>query len=148
MKKLALIVLTISSLIVLSCSKEETTVKTRAELLTAKDWMMTAAIITMNIGGKDSSIDMYSTMPACEKDDLFKFETSKVITQKCGALKCNPTDPNSISSGIWTLIDESNPLRIIDGDTTDFNILTLNTTTLKMQTGVPGSTQTITFTGQ
>lgn len=149
MKKIAVLVLSVSSLIVISCSKDEANqTKTPADYLTAKDWMLTEASYTITIGGKDSIVSIFLSIPACQRDNLRKFETSKVVTEKCGATKCTPSDPNSVPAGMWELISNNTQLRIIDSDTTDANIRTLNATTFKFNELSSGMNILMTYTAQ
>ncbi len=56
-----------------TCKKDEskpveTPTSSKVTTLTAKDWMITAATMTSPSG----TLDIYSLMDACDKDDLFK----------------------------------------------------------------------------
>jgi hypothetical protein len=136
--------------ILTSCSKDEATTTptnnnpTATANLTAKDWKLTGLTISTPIG----EINFLDSIDACEKDDLLKFNTDGTITEKEGATKCNPADPDTKSGGVWAFLNNETKLRIIDTDTNIFDINTLNSTTaiLKQTETIDGFTTTVTMT--
>ncbi|MDP1728202.1 MAG: hypothetical protein Q8M15_15550 [Bacteroidota bacterium] len=130
-----------------SCKKDETKpVETvsKAPTLTAKDWLLIAS----KGEALGVTIDLYDKMDACLKDNLTKYNTDKSITAKSGSVKCFPSEPDSYLSGMWTLLENETKLRIIDFDTIDWKLITLNSTTLKVtySDNSGSTTQTITNT--
>ncbi len=136
--------------ILTSCSKDEATTTptnnnpTATANLTAKDWKLTGLTISTPIG----EINFLDSIDACEKDDLLKYNTDGTITEKAGATKCNPADPDTKLGGVWAFLNNETKLRIIDGDTNIFDINTLNSTTaiLKQTQTIDGFTTTVTMT--
>jgi hypothetical protein len=122
-----------SALLFSACSKDEsTTTPTVAgsTYLVGKDWRMIAA--TLSTAGVPT-VDMFAAMQPCEKDNLLEFLTSGLITEKEGATKCDPTDPDTAPYGAWTLLNSDKQLRIIDGDTTLMDVVELNASSLKVK---------------
>ena len=135
--------------ILTSCSKDETTPTpdnnaTASANLTAKDWKITGLIVSTIIG----DFNFLDSMDACQKDNLIKYNLDGSIIEKAGATKCDPADPDSKNGGVWALLNNDTKLRIIDGDTSIFDINTLNSTTaiLKQTETIDGFTTTITMT--
>jgi len=122
-----------STMLFSACSKDETTTTNTvsgATNLTGKDWRMIAS--TLSTTGAPT-VDMYAAMPPCEKDDLLEFLTSGLITEKEGATKCDPANPDTAPGGAWALLNSDKQLRIIDGDTTYLDIVELSATSLKVK---------------
>ncbi len=151
MKKITLFTFVViaATAILTSCSKDKTTPTpdnnaTATENLTAKDWKITGLVISTIIG----DFNFLDSLDACQKDDLLKYNLDGTITEKAGATKCDPADPDTKNGGVWTLLNNDTKLRIIDGDTSIYDINTLNSTTaiLKQTETIDGFTTTITMT--
>ncbi len=152
MKKITLFTFVViaATAILTSCSKNETTSTptnnnpTATTNLTAKDWKLTGLTVSTPIG----EINFLDSMVACQKDDLLKFNLDGTITEKAGATKCNPAEPDTKNGGVWAFLNNETKLRIIDGDTSIFDINTLNSTTaiLKQTESKDGFTTTLTMT--
>ncbi len=114
-------------LMVVSCTKKETTPPTAGEtnsllLAGAKgssfNWKLTG--IQGSEGGstpEDIQQAFGISFPACELDNVFQFSysTSQSYQQTEGATSCTPsTDPNTIESGTWAFTDDGKTL-LIDG---------------------------------
>ncbi|MBC7384478.1 MAG: hypothetical protein H7296_16040 [Bacteroidia bacterium] len=138
----------LTALVFNACKKDEVKTTSKTDLLTAKDWKITAATMTSSSG----TVDIYALLPACNKDDLSKYNTDHTITDKAGATKCDQSEPSTSPGGNWSFINNESGLRIIDKDTTDASIITLTSSTLKISTveNSSGTAQTInvTFTAQ
>jgi hypothetical protein len=135
--------------ILTSCSKDETTPtpnnnSTATTNLTAKDWKITGLIVSTIIG----DFNFLDSMDACQKDNLIKYNLDGSIIEKAGATKCEPTEPDTENGGVWALLNNDTKLRMIDGDTSVYDINTLNSTTaiLKQTQTIDGFTTTITMT--
>jgi hypothetical protein len=98
-------------------------------LITGKDWRVTG-LLTVSPGG---TLDVFAAMPACEKDDLMEFLANSSITEKAGATKCDPADPDTQPGGFWALQNNGTKLRIIDGDTTYATVKELTATTMQLE---------------
>ena len=116
-----------------ACSKDDkeddpTPVDYSANLV-GKDWRITGLLL-VSPGG---TIDMFAAMDACEKDDLIEFLASGSMTDKAGATKCDPADPDSAPGGFWALLNNGSQLRIIDGDTSYASVKELTASSLKLE---------------
>jgi len=154
--KLSIKTIAIACLIVgvTSCKKDATPTPapTKTELLTGKNWKVTAFTSNPAIDWTGTGVmvtDIYAQMQACEKDDLFMFNTNGTTTDDEGATKCNPADPQT-TSGTWAF-NSTQTIITVDG-MDDFNIETLSATTLKgnmvFNDGATNYTFTITYTKQ
>jgi hypothetical protein len=87
-------------------------------------WTLTAYI--------HDGIDVYGTgIPACLIDDIFTFTSDLTLIVDEGPTKCSPTDPQT-TSGTYSLNSDNTQLTTsIAGNSEVFNIMTLNSTTLK-----------------
>ena len=114
-------------------SNNNTPAQTKTQMLTAKNYKMTD--FGFEVGGQyASAFNDTSFVSACEKDDLTKFNTNGTWATTDAGVACSPT---SAESGTWAFMNNETQMRLISGtgtdaDTTMFNILTLNATTLKM----------------
>ena len=152
-KKMALIAIALG-LTIASCKKntDETptpaVVQTKTQLLTAKNWKITAETISPAYDWNGNGVlvtDIFAQMTPCEKDNLVIFNVNGTVTYDEGPTKCVETDPQT-TYGTWAF----NPLEtIITLDSTNFyNLEILNSTTLKMNTvfQISGVDYTFTFT--
>ncbi|HEX8659275.1 MAG TPA: lipocalin family protein, partial [Hymenobacter sp.] len=126
-----------------SCKKdkEEPKPKTRTELLTAKNWRISADVTTTV--GTSAPDDNYARMPACEKDDFLKFNTNNSCILDAGQLKCNSAEPQT-TTGTWNFTDNDTKLTI-DGDV--YEVVEVSESTLKIKENLSsGRTNITTFT--
>lgn len=128
---------------------------TKTTLLINKNWKMTAFSGSINGG---ASIDGYTPMRACDKDDIVRFSAAS-STSKTGTAafdmktKCNASEMNY--SGTWSFNAAETSLTITpDGAVSDgaFGLVDLNATTLKITKTVTDNTgtsvETLTYTAQ
>jgi hypothetical protein len=138
-----------------ACKKdsETTPAPTKSELLTAKNWRVSAAVTTTKVGtAATTTVDDYAGSPACEKDDFIKFEANKTLVANGGTVLC-PGDPQT-ASGAWDFNSDQTKLTLGVGSTGlvgQYDLAELSATTLKISTtdtSTPGTveTSTITFT--
>ena len=118
------------------CKKEDkapevvTPAPTKTELLTGKNWRMTALTVNPGIDVSGTIItDWYSQLQSCEQDDLVKFNTNGSYTDDEGVTKCNSSDPQT-STGTWVF--NTNQTIITQDGTDSYTITELTSTTLKM----------------
>jgi Lipocalin-like domain len=115
-----------------SCQKE----KTKTELLTGKTWKVSSIIVAPgfpNPNGGSPITEMLTQMPACFKDDLWKYSNDKKYVIDEGASKCDPTDPQISETGTWAFNSTETLLTMTSTTTvTEFTLLELSATTLKM----------------
>lgn len=95
-----------------SCDSDddEVTPPTKTELISNKNWTVTAE--TIAAGG--SSQDLYAQYDACQKDDFVKFATDGKVTFDEGGSKCDPTDPQTETYN-WSFTNNEGKLTITDG---------------------------------
>ena len=123
---------TITISILSSCKKDgdNTTVKTKTQLLTEKTWKQVK--IEQKVNPADSWTDVTGSYSACDLDNIITFLLAGTFTETEGATKCVSTDPDLASSGNWSFQSSETILRLISsGMTNDATIETLDGSTLK-----------------
>jgi hypothetical protein len=126
---IVLSILIVCSVFTVSCKKE----KTKTELLTEKAWLRTALTVNPGIpAGAITITDLLAQIEPCVKDDLLKFTADQKYSEEEGATKCNPSDPQIVEKGTWSFNSGETVLTKIASDTTTFNLVELNATTLKL----------------
>ena len=148
MKKITLSILVLASF-AMSCKKDNPA-PIAADLL-AKTWKLTGQ--TIGTPQLPSGQDVYNLLPDCEKDNKFIFTKDGKFTEDEGAAKCSSTDPQTIDTGVYSLLQNNTMLKFALIDTTfTVAINQLNSSTLKFTatTNVNGLslTQVSTFTAQ
>ena len=149
--------ITLLVLTVTSCKKDKkdeptpvaATVETKTQLLTGKNWKLTAATSdpAFDWDGSGTMVtNIYAQMASCEKDDLLFFNTNGTLKFDEGATKCDPTDPQSTSDDTWSFNSTETIITVSSGD--DMNLVSLNSTTLKVSSVLVegGINYTITYT--
>ena len=135
-----------------SCKKDnEKPAPTKTELLTAKNWKITADVSAITTGGRTTTTDNFATAQACEKDNFVKFGTDKKAIFDEGANKCQGS--NQTETGVWDFNSDQTKLTLGAAGSAvigQFDIAELSATTLKLsQTDTYNGTtevETITFT--
>ena len=137
------------------CKKDSpnaTPAPTKTELLTNKNWVVTAATISpglQNPNGGAPITDLYAQFSACDKDDFIRFEAASVFKEDEGANKCSSSS-NQTRTGIWAF--GSNDTVITIGGSVDnsgsYNVAELSDNTLKLTQLYPynGVNYTVTAT--
>ncbi|AYQ33023.1 lipocalin family protein [Runella sp. SP2] len=105
LKSIAFGILFIASLI--SCTKEPS-LPPKERFLSDKPWYVTG--YTVQLGSRYE--DRLSAMPNCLKDDIYVFTAKKQYEYNAGTTKCDPNDPQVIHTGIWSLSEDGNTLKI------------------------------------
>ena len=145
MKKILFLALAFAPLAFTSCSDDDDPSKT--ELLTNKNWVMTAATIdpSLPVLGGGTTTNLYNQFPSCTKDNILIFKTDKTMNFDEGATKCNVSDPQT-EPGSWLFNTTETILSITqDGETTSITIKTLTSNKLNgtYQQVINGTTYTI-----
>ena len=137
MKHLNLI-LAVSTIFILgSCSKssDNSSPKTKTELLTQASWKFKGA----TVGG----VDVSGLLQACQKDNIYTFAAGGTGTYDEGPTKCGTSDPQTVSF-TWNFSDNEATLNVsqalIAGGGNKFSIVSLTETQLVVS-------QNITFSG-
>ncbi|KAA9331421.1 hypothetical protein F0P96_14350 [Hymenobacter busanensis] len=138
-----------------SCDKDKEAAKpkTRTELLTGKDWIMTAETVSPAIRTDDGSLitDLFAVKPSYDRDDLMRFSKPDIYQLDEGATKKAPNFPQ-VNPGTWSFSEGEKVLNTkLQGQTVgnSFNILELTDNTLKVsgqETDDDGKVYTVTFT--
>jgi hypothetical protein len=147
----------LTAALVSGCKKDDdektpsTPSQSNTQKLCGKNWKMTA--FTMSPGFMGFT-DVYSAMDACEKDNIFKFNTNGSCTEDEGATKCDPSDPQT-ENGTWAWSDNETKINLLVGGapSAPMNVEVNSGTMLKVnftETDSTIGTQkfTITFTKQ
>lgn len=102
MRKINLLLIITLTFLLFNCKKDAKV--TKKDLLSGKNWIMTAETISpaMNVNGTLIT-DLYAQTPSCTKDDIGKFSSNGTYTLEEGLTKCNLTDPQVFETGNWTL---------------------------------------------
>ena len=105
-----------------SCKKinttDEATVKSTLLLLQNKNWKLTALTVTPGSSGTGTE-DVYNTsMEACEKDNIYRFNSGNVFILDEGLTKCDPADPQT-ENGTWDYNDATSTLHFQNSTSSD-----------------------------
>ena len=125
---------------------------TKADLLTAKKWRVSASTTTTTYNNQTTTSDSYASSPACERDDFTQFNANKTATFDEGATRCSSTDPQT-TSGTWDLNSDQTKLNLTSPDfgglVVPFDIVALDASTLSLRftqsASGAASTMNITF---
>lgn len=133
MKKLFLFALAAAA--VSACKKDSENTPSRMDLITAKNWRVTALTSTTTItpaSGSSSTTtrDDYAQYSACEKDNFYKFNTNKTVVADEGPTKCDPSDPQTTTIA-WDF--NSDQTKLLTGANYSEDILELSATTLRLR---------------
>jgi hypothetical protein len=118
--------------------------KTKTELLTDKNWQITAFTVSPALNGQT---DMFAMVAACQRDDLERYEKSGAYRLDEGARQCGPSE-----TGTWALsTDESTLTVTTPAGANTYKLADLTNQELKVAFEVPGArgttyTYTATYT--
>jgi len=119
-----------------ACKKDDdtSTNPTTTEYLTAGNWKVTSMTIDpgVDFGGGVIITDFFAQFPACTKDDLIRFNTNGSITDDEGATKCDAGDPQTETTGSWSLSADNKMLTVSypDEDPLVITITSINSTSM------------------
>ena len=122
----------------LSCKKDEdkpAPAASKADLLTAKNWKVSAQTTATTTSGTTTTTDDFAMARACEKDNFLKFQTDKTVRADEGATKCNTADPQT-QNGVWDFNSDQTKLTLgIAGSAIvgQFDLVELTATTLRLR---------------
>lgn len=153
--KTSLFILLGIGIITTACKKDEEKKEeppTKTEMLTGNNWIRTRIEIEPAIdidqnGTQENNLTPY--YDPCDLDDFLNLKTDKTFIIEEGASKCDPNDPQVISTGTWTL--NSNEERFVltsGGSSTDYLIKSLSPSKMvtEEQYTEAGVTYTLTIT--
>ena len=64
-------------------------------------------------GGTQTSV-FTTVLEACQRDNIWNFKSDGTYTVTEGASKCDPSDPDTVTSGTWQLTDSDTKIVIDD----------------------------------
>ena len=133
-------------LLTTSCNKDDDATPDKAKLLTNGSWKMSAMTVDPPIDWFGIPVtDVFAKLPTCVTDDFAVFKTNGTVIYDEGASKCEPADPQT-SNGTWSLNTAQTILTLTnDGETENWTIATLTTTTFKADFKVTEEGVTYTF---
>jgi hypothetical protein len=129
--KLLLVAFSITAVIT-GCKKDDSPnppTPTKKDLI-SRQWIQTDLIAT--IGTLSESV-YDSEFADCEQDNIFYFKPDGTFTITENTTKCNPADPDLVTSGTWKLVENDTKIEI-DPATEDpeiLDILELTATSFK-----------------
>ncbi len=140
MKKIILLI-AVLALLFTGCKKNEDdpVPRTKTEQLTDDSWVLTDATADKAVdfdGDGNSSVDVYSQIADCDKDDFLNFFNNKNI--KTGALSegptaCNGETPHDVKTFTWAFNSTETILTVTsDDDSTNATLVELTGSTLKL----------------
>lgn len=119
--------------IYVSCKKDEGAV---TDNITGTWIVSDTYIVTFDtIANKDTVVNTFKNRKECEKDDQLRIQDDKKIFALNGPLLCDTAQQAEQSLGAWGLLSKNKVLRILSddlADTTDYNLLYIDKTTLKL----------------
>lgn len=102
-----------------SCNKDDETgaivTPSQLQLITSHGWRMSSFFI--------DTMDITSTIPTCDLDNIITFGTDSIYTEDEGATLCNPTDPQISSTGTWLFANNQTELITNPGTVEEQNYL-------------------------
>lgn len=131
-----------------ACHKDDNSPSlSRTDLLTTKNWRVTASTFTTTDQGNVTVQDDYLKYLPCERDNFTKFNSDKTVVQNEGASKCNAAAPQS-STFVWAFNQDETQLLIGEdaGATVPFTIVELSATTLHLRT-MPANSGSVSKSG-
>ena len=112
MKQLSLLFL--GALALGSCKKNDNSPASpsKTDLLTAKNWRVSADTRTTIVNGQPVVTDAYATYPACDRDDFYKFNSDNLVVRDEGLFKCNASTAQTLV-GPWSFNSDETQLRYL-----------------------------------
>jgi hypothetical protein len=123
-----------------ACKKDSENTPSKADLLTSKNWRVSAQTSTSTTtitGGSTSTntTNVYATTQACEKDNFYKFNTDKTLIEDEGASKCS-SSALQITTLKWDFNSDQTKLLITSNGSSSGaadDILELSASTLRLR---------------
>lgn len=140
--KACLLLLAAVAIALPACKKDDGAAK--EEILTSKScWKQTKS------ESYDDTTKQWSddTIDDCDKDDCTSFKSDKTLTIDEGAVKCDPSDPQS-TPGTWSLSSDGKTMTLTDtglGITLTGNVVELSDTKLVLEINFLGFKSRLTW---
>lgn len=111
---------TLTSLMILfsACKKSDSGSSGNRSILTSGRWRITSSIAVIEYPSPigTQTADVLSTLPTCQRDNLYIFNGDGTATADEGATKCNSGDPQQKSAGNWSLLNNDTQIRTYDNN--------------------------------
>ena len=112
--------------------------KTQAQQnLEAGKWQVSASVLTTTYMGRDTTIDNFSDIENCEKDDIIQFMYNGNGVVNEGANIC--AGNSQTGTFTWALLDNDTRLASVDNNPDTFDVVELNNTQMKLKLTKPNS---------
>ncbi len=138
--KLTIWLTVISCLVLFAACKKESNESAMlspvGQMLVAGIWQQSGSIATVNYMGRDTTIDTYSQMDECDKDDFIIFSADGKVSIDENTNKC--PDDQQIETVNWTLQDNDTKILLAD-DNPDTYDLEISDTEMKLKITKPNS---------
>jgi hypothetical protein len=112
-KKTALVILTVA----VTAAFRKDPERSKTPLLTSGGWMLISDFmdpaIDIDADGHTEN-ELTKALSQCEKDNLMIFRVDNTIAEDEGATKCDPSDPQLVSTGTWKFYDNESKIIIRD----------------------------------
>lgn len=105
--KLALITLSAILILSIGCSKDDT--QPTASELFSKSWIQTDLLTTVNGITQSVFDDEYEL---CDQDNAYNFKSDGTFNITENTTKCDPSDPDEVAAGTWTILEDGKKLTI------------------------------------
>jgi hypothetical protein len=96
---------------VFSCKKSND--KSKTELLTQAGWRQTAGEMKAGTAGTWQADPSFTSMSACDKDNITLFKTDATFEVNEGATKCNAADPQVVYTGTWAFQNNETTISVL-----------------------------------
>ncbi|MEZ4933395.1 MAG: lipocalin family protein [Saprospiraceae bacterium] len=139
MKNSKVLMLAVMGLFLLgSCSKDD---ESATDYLTGGTWK-----ITESRSDIDGDGDLDDDLESCSRDDEYDFEKDGTLNFDDGAVKCDPTDPQT-TTGVWALSGDEKTLTLtVDGFGFAFEVISLTKSRMELRSELFGYTSELVFT--
>jgi hypothetical protein len=121
-----------------SCKKNDNSPAspTKTDLLTAKNWRVSAVTHTTIVNGQLVVTDAYAAYPACDRDDFYKFNLNNLVVRDQGSFKCDASASQTLA-GPWSFSDDQTQLNYLPLGyaTSPGDIIELSASTLHVRFG-------------
>ena len=131
-QKSILIILFVSILSFSSCKDDDdeantpaTVEQTNTEKLCGKNFIISDFLLVVNGTTYATGILDTNFFPACNLDDIFRYETNGIATINDGATKCDPNDPQADTTN-WAFYDSETKIIFEPGPDADTNDIITN----------------------
>jgi hypothetical protein len=131
-----------------ACEKE-TEGPNKVDLLTNKDWKMTAGSVNPGIpdGSGGTIRDVYANYQPCRQDDLLRFESTDVLKELSGPSRCS--GDVALKTGTWRFSTDQTKLFLLrqgKSTTDDYSVESLTSSTMRLKTTERNNGVDYTFT--